>query len=85
MTRARLLAAAEPHTAAWLQALPVTSPGLHLDNDTVRVAVALRLGAVVCELQQCRLCRRPVDRLGHHGLSCTYQEHLPPSTSRQPK
>ena len=67
MTRASLLAAAEPHTAAWLQALPVTSLGLHLDDDTFRVAVALRLGAMVCELHQCHLCRRPVDRLGQLG------------------
>ena len=70
VTRARLLAAAEPHTAAWIQALPVTNLGLQLDNDSVRVAVALRLGAAVCEPHPCQLCQRPVDRLGHHGLSC---------------
>ena len=70
VTRARLLAAAEPNTAAWVQAPPVTNLGLHLDNDTVRVAVALRLGAEICEPHICHLCQRPVDRLGHHGLSC---------------
>jgi hypothetical protein len=68
--RARLVAASEPHTAAWLQAVPVPSLGLHLDEETVRVAVALRLGATVCERHQCRLCGRQVDELGHHGLSC---------------
>ena len=56
MIRARLLAAAEPQTASWVQALPVASLGLHLDDDTVRVAVALRLGAAVCEPHQCQLC-----------------------------
>ena len=68
--RARLLAASQPHTAAWLQAVPVPSLGLHLDEESVRVAVALRLGAAVCEQHRCRLCGRQVDKLGHHGLSC---------------
>ena len=68
--RARLLAAASPHTAAWLQAIPSPNLGLHLDADTVRVAVALRLGAPVCESHDCTQCSRLVDRLGLHGLSC---------------
>ena len=68
--RARLLAASEPHTAAWLQALPVPSLGLYLDPETVRIAVALRLGAPICEPHLCRLCNRPVNTLGHHALSC---------------
>ena len=68
--RARLVAASQPHTAAWLQAVPVPSLGLHLDEESVRVAVALRLGASICEQHRCRLCGRQVDQLGHHGLSC---------------
>ena len=68
--RARLLASCQPHTAAWLQAVPVPSLGLHLDPETVRIAVALRLGAPVCEPHSCRLCGRSVNRLGHHALSC---------------
>ena len=68
--RARLLAASQPYTGAWLHALPVPNLGLHLDDETVRVAVALRLGAAVCEPHRCRSCNFPVDRLGHHGLSC---------------
>ena len=68
--RARLLAASQPHTAAWLQAVPVSSLGLHLDEESVRVAVALRLGASVCTEHTCRLCGRKADALGHHGLSC---------------
>ena len=58
--RARLLAASKPHTAAWLQAIPVPSLGLHLDADTVRIAVALRLGSPVCESHPCRQSRYPV-------------------------
>ena len=70
LDRARLLAASQPHTAAWLQAVPVPNLGLHLDEESVRVAVALRLGAAVCAEHACRLCGRKVDELGHHGLSC---------------
>ena len=80
VTRARLLAAAEPQTAAWVQVLPVPSLGLHLDNDTVRVAVALRLGAAVCEPHLCKLCRRPVDR----PWALLRQKCRPPLASRQP-
>ena len=69
--RARLLAAADPHSGSWLHALPLPSLGLHLDDETVRVAVALRLGAPVCQPHRCR-CGRQVDNLGHHGLSCRF-------------
>ena len=40
---ARLLATSAPHIDDWLIALPVTSCGLHMNNEAVRVAVALRL------------------------------------------
>ena len=66
--RARLLAAKEPHSGAWLKTVPLPNLGLHLDDATIRVAVALRVGATICEPQNCR-CGRLVDRLGHHGLS----------------
>ena len=39
---------------------------MDMDNNIVRVAVALRLGAAVTKPH---LCQRPVDRLGHEGLS----------------
>ena len=42
--KARFLAAAAPHSGDWLLALPVTSCGLRLTEEAVRVAVALRLG-----------------------------------------
>ena len=77
--RARLLAAGQPHTAAWIQALPVPNLGLHLDAETVRVSVALRLGAPICEPHRCRSCSRKVTLLGLHGLSC------PMSAGRRPR
>ena len=76
--RARLLASSAPNSGAWLQALPLPNLGLHLDDETVRVAVALRLGAPICQPHRCR-CGQQVDRLGHHGLSCRY------STGRLPR
>ena len=74
---ARLRAAASPHTGAWLQALPSPSLGLLLDEETVRVNVALRLGAPICEPHKCR-CGRLVGSLGHHGLACRLNEGRQP-------
>ena len=68
--RARLMAASQPHTAAWLQAIPVPNLGLLLDPESVRIAVALRLGAPICDPHKCLLCGRYVGPLGLHALSC---------------
>ena len=38
---ARLLAARIKDSGAWLQALPITSVGLRMDDDTLRVTVGL--------------------------------------------
>ncbi len=46
--RARLLASASKESGAWLHALPVTSLGLRLDDDSVSIAVGVRLGVPVC-------------------------------------
>ena len=71
--RARLLAACAPHSAAWSQVVPISSLGLHLDSETIRVAICLRLGTPVSQPHRCR-CGGEVDTLGHHGLSCKYSE-----------
>ena len=67
--RARLLAASASHSADWLHALPLSTCGLRLDNETVRVAVGLRLGPSLCEPHQCP-CGKQVDARGTHDLSC---------------
>ena len=69
--RARLLAVTSSDSGQWLNALPVASVGNLLDDDSLRIAVAIRLGADVCEEHTCR-CGATVDRKGHHGLSCKY-------------
>ena len=57
------------HGSEWLNALPLSSCGLRLSDDAIRVAVGLRLGATLCAPHQCP-CGASVDCLGTHGLSC---------------
>ena len=45
--RARLLASAVKESGAWLHAVPVTSLGLRLDDDSVRIGVGLAILAVI--------------------------------------
>jgi hypothetical protein len=67
--KARILATRAPHSSDWLVALPISSCGLRLDNEAIRVAVGLRLGLQLCEAHQCP-CGATVDARGLHGLSC---------------
>jgi hypothetical protein len=67
--RARLRAAAAAHSGDWLNALPISSCGLRLDDNAIRIAVGLRLGANLCEPHQCT-CGALVSSRGNHGLSC---------------
>ena len=69
ITRSRLLAASRMESAAWLSALPVATIGNLLDDSSLRIAVALRLGAVICTEHLC-ICGQKVDKHGHHGLLC---------------
>ena len=71
VSRARLLAAREEGTGAWLHALPSPTLGTLMDDECTRITIALRIGAEVCQPHKCR-CGRKVDRLGHHPLSCVY-------------
>ena len=69
VNRARLLAAASPHSGAWLSAIPAERLGLLLPDEAVRANVALRLGTPVQQTHRCR-CGTMSDALGHHSLSC---------------
>ena len=66
-TRARLLPVSAPESGAWLH---VSSLGLRLDDVSVRISVALRLGLPVCVPHACKHCGTSVSSLGLHGLSC---------------
>jgi len=67
--QARLLAVSATHSGDWLHALPISSCGLRLDDEAVRVGILLRLGARLCEPHQCP-CGAKVGPEGTHGLSC---------------
>ena len=69
--KARLLAAAAPHSGDWLHTMPIASCGLHMDNDSVRIAVGMRLGCALCQAHSCQ-CGATVDALGSHALSCKH-------------
>ena len=57
------------HSGDWLNALPISSCGLRLDDEAVRVAVAMRLGLNLCSPHQCQ-CGAQVDARGLHSLVC---------------
>jgi len=60
---------ASQHAGDWLKAIPSSSLGLRLDDEGVRIAVGLRLGANLCSPFTC-ICGHEVDARGAHGLSC---------------
>ena len=66
--KARLIAAAAPFSGAFIHARPCSSLGTRLDDSSLRIPVALRLGAPVCSPHDC-VCDETVDSLGRHGLS----------------
>ena len=68
-TRARLLAVSSPHAGDWLNALPIPSLGLKLDNESLRIAVALRLGVQTAMPYKC-ICGSLVEGSATHGLDC---------------
>jgi hypothetical protein len=68
--QARLKAVSFQHASDWLHCLPITSCGLRLSDEAIRVAVGLRLGANICQPHDCA-CGSLVTARGTHGLSCT--------------
>ena len=71
-SRVRLLAVATKESWSWLNAPPISSVGLCMDDDVICVAVELRLGVALCEPHQCRHCQADVDCCSTHGRSCCF-------------
>ena len=68
-SRARLLSVTTKESGAWLNALPLTSLGLRLDDESVRIATGLRLGVPLCEPHCCCHCGQKVDQFALHVKS----------------
>ena len=71
-TQARLLAVASKEAGAWLTALPISSLGLRMDDEVVRIAVGLRLGVAHCVAHCCQHCGSDVNEMDTHDLSCLF-------------
>jgi len=67
--KAQFLAVSALHSGDCLLVLPVASRGFKLDDEAVRVAVALHLGLNLRAPHTCR-CGATVDTLGQHSLIC---------------
>ena len=72
VAKACLLAFSCTESGAWLNALPLSSIGLRMDDDVVRIAVGLRLGLPLCSPHTYSGCGGGVQEDGIHGLSCRY-------------
>lgn len=72
--KARLLAVSAEHASDWLNAIPVPSLGLKLQDDQLRVCSALRLGTPMCHQHNCINCGTEVETRGTHGLSCRFSK-----------
>ena len=68
--KARLLAVSSKNASDWLNAFPIPSLGLKLDDNSLKISCALRLGAPICQPHNCTRCGKEVDSTGTHGLSC---------------
>src|SRR6218665_3297842 len=51
--QARWRAVTAQHAGDWLHSLPITSCGMRLSDEALRVAVGLRLGANICKTHTC--------------------------------
>ena len=68
---ARILTAAQGHSGDWITAYPIAQVWTRLDDETLWISVALRVGLNVCLAHQCR-CGATVQSDGLHPLSCRF-------------
>ena len=66
-----ILKAVQGHSGDWITAYPIDQVWTRLDDETLRVSVALRVGLNVCHAHQCR-CGATVQSDGLHPLSCHF-------------
>ena len=73
-SEARLPAAGSVESGAWLNAPPVSSLGLRMSDEAIRIAVGLRVGAPLGQPHQCSYCGNDIDEFFRHGLSCRFSQ-----------
>ena len=71
---AHLLASTARESGAWLNVLPISTLGLRMDDNTIRVATGLQLGTPLCRPHSCIHRGEEVDNFATHGLSCRWSE-----------
>ena len=67
------MASAQPESGSWIAAIPVPNLGTQLTPEELRIAIALRTGAKICERHRCK-CESNADEYGYHLLSCRFNE-----------
>ena len=53
---------------------PVSSLGLRMSDEAIRIAVGLRVGAPLGQPHQCSYCGNDIDEFYRHGLSCRFSQ-----------
>ncbi len=56
----RILASQRPESGYWLNAIPSANVGTFLNNNELRISMALRLGSEICKPHKC-ICSEQVD------------------------
>ena len=67
----RILTAGIGYSGDWITAYPIADVGTRLDDETLPISVALRVGLNVCLAHQCRY-GATVQSDGIHPLSCRF-------------
>ena len=74
------MASSSKHSDDWLYATPISSCGLRLDDEAIRIAIGLRLGVDCnCEPHSC-VCGELVDVRGSH-VNVTVEGYYSPQLS----
>ena len=72
--QARLMAVACPESGVWLNALPISTLGLRMDDEVIRIAAGMHLGLPLCRSHLCTCCNSNVDELCVHGFCCRFSK-----------
>ena len=69
LVKSRPLSVSAPHALHWLNAIPIPSLGLKMNNRSLRIACGLKLGSLLCQPHEC-ISGTKVESTGVYGFSC---------------